>query len=78
MSYFAVNGGTQLSGSVRVNGAKNSVLPILAATILNAGENIIHNCTELRDVQSAVRILSHLGCGIKRQGKTYSIHVFIK
>jgi len=70
MSYFAVNGGTQLSGSVRVNGAKNSVLPILAATILNAGENIIHNCTELRDVQSAVRILSHLGCGIKRQGKT--------
>ncbi len=70
MSYFAVEGGIRLNGTATVNGAKNSVLPILAATLLNAGENIIHNCTELKDVQSAIKILKHLGCKIKREGKT--------
>ena len=70
MSYFAVKGGAELNGTAIVNGAKNSVLPILAATLLNAGENVIHNCTELKDVESAVKILRHLGCKIKREGKT--------
>ena len=70
MSYFAVKGGVKLNGTATVNGAKNSVLPILAATLLNAGENIIHNCTDLKDVESAVKILRHLGCKIKREGKT--------
>ncbi len=70
MSYFAVEGGNRLNGTATVNGAKNSVLPILAATLLNAGENIIHNCTELKDVESAIKILKHLGCKIKREGKT--------
>ena len=73
MSYFAVTGGTKLIGSVNINGAKNSVLPILAATLLNGGENIIHNCTDLRDVESAVKILRHLGCRISRQGKTLTV-----
>ena len=73
MSYFAVTGGTKLMGSVNINGAKNSVLPILAATLLNGGENVIHNCTELRDVESAVKILRHLGCRISRQGKTLTV-----
>lgn len=70
MSYFAVKGGERLDGEVAVCGAKNSVLPILAATLINAGENIIHNCTDLRDVDSAIKILKHLGCRIKREGKT--------
>ncbi|MBQ7625057.1 MAG: UDP-N-acetylglucosamine 1-carboxyvinyltransferase [Clostridia bacterium] len=73
MSYFAVKGGKKLRGEVSVCGAKNSVLPILAATLLNAGENVIHNCTDLRDVSSAIKILKHLGCGIKREGKTLTV-----
>ncbi|MBO5973356.1 MAG: UDP-N-acetylglucosamine 1-carboxyvinyltransferase [Clostridia bacterium] len=73
MSYFAVKGGTKLIGSVNINGAKNSVLPILAATLLNAGENVIHNCTRLRDVDSAIKILKHLGCRITRQGTTLTV-----
>ena len=73
MSYFAVTGGTKLIGSVNINGAKNSVLPILAATLLNGGENVIHNCTQLRDVESAIKILRHLGCRISRQGKTLTV-----
>ena len=73
MSYFAVEGGIKLCGTATVNGAKNSVLPILAATLLNAGENIIHNCTRLKDVESAIKILEHLGCKIKREGKTLTV-----
>jgi hypothetical protein len=55
---------------VRINGAKNCVLPILAATLINAGQNILHNCPDLKDVDSAIKILEHLGCKVKREGKT--------
>ncbi|MBQ7086662.1 MAG: UDP-N-acetylglucosamine 1-carboxyvinyltransferase, partial [Clostridia bacterium] len=70
MSKLIIEGCSRLSGSVSANGAKNSVLPILAATLINAGENIIHNCPDLRDIDSAVNILRHLGCTVKREGKT--------
>ena len=43
MEYFAVEGGWPLEGQVPVHGAKNSALPILAATLLADGESIIHN-----------------------------------
>lgn len=68
MSVFLIRGGQPLSGSIKVHGAKNSVLPILAATILNAGVNVIHNCPQLRDVDASVSILRHLGCSIERHG----------
>ncbi len=73
MSYFLVNGGNRLEGTITVNGAKNSVLPILAATLINAGENILHNCPDLRDVESAIKILKHLGCTVSREGKTITV-----
>ncbi len=62
MSVLRVKGGKRLYGSVRVQGAKNSVLPILAASVLAGGETVIGNCPSLRDVDSAIRILRHLGC----------------
>ena len=70
MSRLIIEGCPRLSGAVCANGAKNSVLPILAATLINAGENIIHNCPDLKDVDSAVNILRHLGCEVKREDKT--------
>ena len=73
MSFFAVKGGRRLEGEATVRGAKNSVLPILAATLLNAGENVIHNCTDLRDIGSAIKILEHLGCRVKREGSTLTV-----
>ena len=73
MSKLIIEGCPRLSGSVSANGAKNSVLPILAATLINAGENVIHNCPDLRDVDSAVNILRHLGCKVRREGKTIII-----
>ena len=68
-----INGGRPLSGELRVQGAKNSVLPILAATVLCRGESIIHNCPHLTDVDAACRILGHLGCRCARSGDTLSV-----
>ena len=73
MSYFDVTGGRRLEGAVRVHGAKNSVLPILAATILNGGISEIENCPHLTDVETSIKILRHLGCRTVRKGDTLSV-----
>ena len=68
MSAFIVQGGRRLEGSVQVHGAKNSVLPILAASLLSGGECVIKNCPRLSDVAASVEILRHLGCRVRRGG----------
>lgn len=73
MSHYVVQGGQTLRGSVPISGAKNSVLPILAATLLNGGRNVLHNCPDLRDVSSAIQILEHLGCKVSREGDTVTV-----
>lgn len=62
MSQLLLSGGRRLDGEVRVQGAKNSVLPILAATLLTGDETVLQNCPRLRDVDASVRILQELGC----------------
>ena len=62
MSQLLIRGGRPLSGEVVIQGAKNSVLPILAATLLTAGQVEVRNCPRLRDVDASVRILRALGC----------------
>ena len=64
MDILQINGGRALAGSIRVQGAKNSVLPIMAASILNKGVTVIHNCPEISDVYTAISILRHLGCSV--------------
>ena len=71
MEYFAVEGGWPLEGQVPVHGAKNSALPILAATLLADGESIIHNCPSLTDCAAALEILSCLGCRVRRRGRRW-------
>ena len=73
MSHYVVRGGQALRGEISISGAKNSVLPILAATLLNGGRNVLHNCPDLRDVRSAIRILEHLGCKVIREGDTVTV-----
>ena len=73
MEALRVLGGRRLDGSLQIHGAKNSVLPILAAAILVSGESYIHNCPDLRDVKAAVRILEHLGCRTARAGDSIYI-----
>lgn len=70
MGTLIVNGGRPLDGTVSVHGSKNSVLPILAATILNSGISIIHNCPKLRDVDAAIEILRYIGCRVAFENDT--------
>ena len=73
MSAYIVEGGNPLDGSVRVHGAKNSVLPILAACLLSPEECVIHNCPDLSDVTASLDILRHLGCRVARQGEMVTV-----
>jgi UDP-N-acetylglucosamine 1-carboxyvinyltransferase len=61
MQKITVNGGRKLSGEYVTQGAKNAVLPILAAAVLVDGESVVHDVPELSDTYAAVRILTHLG-----------------
>lgn len=70
MSQIVINGGRKLEGEITVQGAKNSVLPILAGTILCRGECVIHNCPELSDVNTCLKILTRLGCKCLKDGNT--------
>ena len=68
-----LRGGRPLSGEVTVQGAKNSVLPILAATLLARGQVVLRDCPRLRDVDASVRILRALGCGARWEGNDLTV-----
>ena len=68
MSVILVEGGRKLSGAVTVQGAKNSVLPMLAATVLCPGVCCLRGCPTLSDVDTAVQIIRHLGGTVHREG----------
>lgn len=70
MSKIVVNGGKALSGTVEIHGAKNAVLPILAATVMAGGVYAIHNCPRLSDVETTSEILRELGAKVTREGDT--------
>ncbi|SJZ33402.1 UDP-N-acetylglucosamine 1-carboxyvinyltransferase [Garciella nitratireducens] len=74
MGQFYIKGGIPLEGELRVQGAKNAVLPILAATILNQGESVIHNVPDLKDVKTMIKILESIGCSIKKEENTLIVN----
>ncbi len=67
MEQFRINGGVRLDGEYELAGAKNAVLPILAATIVTGNECKIKSCPELSDVQTMFVILKELGCRITKE-----------
>lgn len=73
MEKIIVHGGKTLKGEIEIQGAKNALLPILAACVIAKGENVIHNCPCLTDVSAAVKILRHIGCKVKRVNSTLYI-----
>lgn len=73
MSAFEITGGRKLHGDLNVQGAKNSVLPLLAACFLCEGQSVLHNCPKLSDVNAALDILECLGCRCKREGTTVTV-----
>ena len=73
MSRIVVVGGQKIKGEMTVEGSKNAVLPILAATVLNGGLNVIKNCPRLRDVEIMLEILATIGCKVSFEGNTVVI-----
>ncbi|MBN4074612.1 MAG: UDP-N-acetylglucosamine 1-carboxyvinyltransferase [Alkaliphilus sp.] len=70
MSKYIIVGGNKIEGELSIQGAKNAVLPLIAATVLNSSTNIIHDIPEITDVEIMIKILESLGCTVKRENKT--------
>lgn len=68
MDEILINGGNRLSGEVRISGAKNSALPILASTILSGGECVITNLPRVVDVLTMGKLLGILGAKVSHEG----------
>ena len=64
MDKLLINGGRRLAGSLRVSGAKNAALPILAATLLSGETVTVSNAPHLNDVNTMVKLLGHLGANV--------------
>ena len=74
MNKLIIQGGTPLNGDVRISGAKNAVLPILAATLLADGVAIIDNVPHLHDVTTTVELLGCMGVQVV-MGEKLSLEV---
>ncbi|OGQ06394.1 MAG: UDP-N-acetylglucosamine 1-carboxyvinyltransferase [Deltaproteobacteria bacterium RIFCSPLOWO2_01_44_7] len=73
MEKLVIEGGLPLRGSVTVSGAKNSVLPLMAATMLTPGTHRFTNVPKLRDVTTMQRLLAHLGVDSQIEGRTLTL-----
>nr|WP_221218881.1 UDP-N-acetylglucosamine 1-carboxyvinyltransferase [Mycolicibacterium sp. BK634] len=70
---FVVTGGNRLSGEVAVGGAKNSVLKLMAASLLAEGTTTITNCPDILDVPLMAEVLRGLGANVELDGSTVRI-----
>lgn len=62
MSSVAISGNVMLSGEVNIQGSKNAVLPMIAASLLNIGITVLKSCPDILDVQNMVNVLRQMGC----------------
>jgi UDP-N-acetylglucosamine 1-carboxyvinyltransferase len=72
MDKFIIDGGEKLYGKVEIQSAKNTVLPLLAASVLTDEQVKIRGVPTIADVENMLRILTELGCKIQRK-KEYSV-----
>lgn len=73
MEKLRITGGRRLAGEVRISGAKNAALPILAACLLTADELVLHNVPDLADVRTMLKLLEGMGVRCRREGETVSL-----
>ena len=72
---FRITGGCRLEGEVTVTGAKNSVLKLMAASLLAVGTTTIRNVPDIADVDIMADLLTRLGCTVKHEGSVVTIDV---
>ena len=75
VSVFRIEGGSPLTGTVAVPGAKNSVLKLMAATLLAPGTSELMNVPDIEDVAIMSELLRRLGCEVNHVGSTITIAV---
>ena len=73
MEFFRITGPTVLGGCVKVQGSKNAVLPMMAASVLVKGITVLKNCPDITDVHNASDILRELGCSVEFKDNTLTI-----
>ncbi|MBC8588496.1 UDP-N-acetylglucosamine 1-carboxyvinyltransferase [Paratissierella segnis] len=73
MEKYIINGGCKLEGEINIPGAKNSVLPILAASVITGKTSTISNIPNLKDVDIMVKLLSHLGAKVYHEGNIITV-----
>ncbi len=73
MPKLRIEGGNSLCGVIDIQGAKNSILPIMAATLVADGECVIENCPNISDTHTALEILQTLGAQVKHRGNTVRV-----
>ena len=74
MQRFIIGGGKKLFGKVSVSGAKNSALPIIAASLLTAKKVVLHNIPDLVDVRTMIELIEYLGAEVEFARHTIKIH----
>lgn len=73
MSTIHVCGGNTLCGEVDIQGSKNAVLPVMAASLLIKGKTVLKNCPVITDVEHMQKLLEAVGCRITKSGRTMEI-----
>lgn len=73
MDSIQIYGGIPLQGQVKIQGSKNTALPILAATILIDGSSLIENCPKIADVFQMQTILKSIGCKTTWEGSSLRV-----
>jgi UDP-N-acetylglucosamine 1-carboxyvinyltransferase len=68
MEKLIIEGGLPLHGEVRISGAKNAALPLMAATLLAPGRHTLRNVPDLRDTRTFIRLIENLGVKSERKG----------
>ncbi|UCC11598.1 MAG: UDP-N-acetylglucosamine 1-carboxyvinyltransferase, partial [candidate division WOR-3 bacterium] len=74
MQRFIIEGGKKLSGSVRISGAKNSALPIIAASLLTDKKVVLENVPDVSDVRTMIELCTHLGASVEFDRNVLKIH----
>ena len=74
MDKLIIEGAFELQGEVRISGAKNAALPLIAATLLAPGWHVIHNVPDLRDTRTILALLQTLGAEWKKEGSTLLVN----
>lgn len=79
MDKFVIKGGKKLSGSIKVEGSKNAALPIILGSLLiDKGETVIRNVPPLRDIFTAIEVMTHLGAKVSYDEKAHVMTINAK